>query len=58
MFENGLDRKSLLINLGGGVVGDMGGFAASTFMRGIEFYKYSNDSLAQVDASIGGKTGN
>ncbi len=57
MFENGLDRKSLLINLGGGVVGDMGGFAASTFMRGIDFINIPTTLLAQVDASIGGKMG-
>jgi 3-dehydroquinate synthase len=57
MFELGLDRKSLLINLGGGVVCDMGGFAAATFMRGIEFINISTTLLAQADASVGGKTG-
>lgn len=57
MFEEGLDRRSLLINLGGGVVCDMGGFAASTFMRGIDFLNVPTTLLSQVDAGIGGKTG-
>lgn len=57
MFNEGLDRRSLLINLGGGVVCDMGGFAASTFMRGIDFLNVPTTLLAQVDAGIGGKTG-
>lgn len=57
MFENGLDRKSLLINLGGGVVCDIGGFAASTFMRGVDFLNIPTTLLSQVDAGIGGKTG-
>jgi 3-dehydroquinate synthase len=57
MFDGGLDRRSLLINLGGGVVCDMGGFAASTFMRGIDFLNVPTTLLAQVDAGIGGKTG-
>ncbi len=57
MFEFGLDRKSLLINLGGGVVGDMGGFVASTFMRGIDFLNIPTTLLSQVDAGVGGKTG-
>jgi len=51
------DRKSLLINLGGGVVTDLGGFVASTFKRGIDFINVPTSLLAMVDASIGGKTG-
>jgi len=51
------DRKSLLINLGGGVIGDMGGFAASTFKRGMRFLQVPTTLLSQVDASVGGKLG-
>ncbi len=57
LIDFGADRKSLLINLGGGVVTDMGGFAASTYMRGIDFVQVPTTLLAQVDASVGGKTG-
>lgn len=51
------DRKSLLINLGGGVLTDLGGFVASTFKRGIDFINVPTTLLAMVDASVGGKTG-
>ncbi|RAV30036.1 3-dehydroquinate synthase [Sinomicrobium soli] len=57
LSELGADRKSLLINLGGGVVTDLGGFVASTFMRGIDFVNVPTSLLAMVDASVGGKTG-
>uniref|UniRef100_UPI0040491B1F 3-dehydroquinate synthase n=1 Tax=Flavobacterium sp. TaxID=239 RepID=UPI0040491B1F len=57
LTELGADRKSLLINLGGGVVTDMGGFVAATFKRGIDFINVPTTLLAMVDAAIGGKTG-
>jgi len=56
-FDSGLDRGSVLVAVGGGVVGDMTGFAASIFMRGIPFIQVPTTLLGMVDASIGGKTG-
>lgn len=57
LIENRADRKSLVVNLGGGTVSDVGGFAASCFMRGIDYINVPTTLLAMVDASIGGKTG-
>ena len=56
-FIHKMDRKSLIIGFGGGVVADMAGFAAGIFMRGIDFINIPTTLLAQVDASVGGKTG-
>ena len=56
LLENNLDRKSAVIALGGGVVGDLSGFTASIFMRGIPYIQVPTTLLAQVDSSIGGKT--
>lgn len=55
--EGGASRRSLLVNLGGGMVTDLGGFAASTFKRGIAYINIPTTLLSQVDASVGGKTG-
>ena len=57
LCDLGADRTSLMINLGGGVVTDLGGFVASTFKRGIKFINIPTSLLAMVDASVGGKTG-
>ena len=57
LFQAKFDRKSTLIALGGGVIGDMTGFTASMYQRGIDFIQMPTTLLAQVDASVGGKTG-
>lgn len=57
MTEAQLDRHALMINLGGGVIGDMGGFCAATYKRGIDFIQIPTTLLSQVDASVGGKLG-
>lgn len=57
LSENGADRKSLVINVGGGMLTDLGSFAASTYKRGMDFVNIPTTLLSQVDASVGGKTG-
>lgn len=56
LVENDFTRKDCIIAVGGGVVGDLSGFAASTYMRGIDFYNVPTTVLSQVDSSVGGKT--
>ena len=57
LIKNHFDRKDMLVALGGGVVGDLTGFTAATYLRGIDFIQVPTSLLAQVDSSIGGKTG-
>lgn len=57
LIENGFDRKDMLLALGGGVTGDMTGYAAATYLRGIDFVQIPTTLLAQADSAIGGKTG-
>lgn len=56
MLESGLSRKDCVVAVGGGVVGDLAGFAAACYMRGIDFYNVPTTLLSQVDSSVGGKT--
>lgn len=57
LTDAGADKKSLIVNLGGGVISDLGGFVASTFKRGVDFINIPTTLLSMVDASVGGKTG-
>ncbi|MEE0842897.1 MAG: 3-dehydroquinate synthase family protein, partial [Ruminococcus sp.] len=57
LADSGMTRKDMIVALGGGVCGDMAGFAAATYLRGIDFMQIPTSLLAQVDSSVGGKTG-
>ncbi len=57
MLEEGTDRKSIVLAVGGGVVGDLAGYAAASFARGLQFFQVPTTLLAQVDSSVGGKVG-
>lgn len=57
MLENNIHRNSVVIAMGGGVIGDLGGFAAATILRGVQYVQIPTTLLAQVDSSVGGKTG-
>ena len=57
LIQNEFDRKSVLVALGGGVVGDLTGFASATYLRGVDFIQIPTTLLSQVDSSVGGKTG-
>lgn len=57
MLEFGMNRKDLVVAVGGGVVGDLAGFCAASYMRGVDFVNCPTTTLAQIDSSIGGKTG-